>query len=155
MAPRDPPPRRETETGAPPANFTITTAERLRAAAGGPPAYMRRLREIEDLTVAIARALGDRRVQAISMGKDPEVFARSNAPRRAIARLEELVARHNRFYPIEANLPIDPRTGALRDRHGEVWRPLPCPSLDDLLRMSAAVGAGVRSASMPCAADGD
>jgi hypothetical protein len=101
---------------------------------------MRRLRDIEDLIVAIARALAQRRREAAKAGADPEEHARARAPLRAIARLEELVSRHNRFYPIEANLPIDARTGALRDRHGEAWRPMQCPSLDDLLRMSAQGG---------------
>jgi hypothetical protein len=98
---------------------------------------MRRLREIEDLIVGIARALAKRRREAVNAGVDPEEHALARAPLRAMARLEELVSRHNRFYPIEANLPIDARTGMLRDRHGEPWRPMQCPSLEDLLRMSA------------------
>jgi hypothetical protein len=40
------------------------------------------------------------------------LYARTKAPVREIERLRELVARHNRWYPIEANLPIHPRTGA-------------------------------------------
>ncbi len=147
MPPRDRPPPHDAppQSGAPPANFVIPADERVRAIAAGPPPYMRRLREIEDLVAAIARTLGERRRQALAIGADPEAFARSHVPRRAIARLEDLVERHNRFYPTEANLPMDPRTGVLRDRHGEPWRPLRCPSLDDLLRMSAAYGAAVRS----------
>ncbi len=128
---------RPLQTAVPPTNFSVTSADRIRAVTAGAPAYVRRLREIEDLVVAIARALAQRRREAIGAGLDPEAHARARAPVRALARLEDLVSRHNRFYPIEANLPIDPRTGALRDRHGEPWRPMPCPSLDDLLRMSA------------------
>ncbi len=30
--------------------------------------------------------------------------------------LNELIDKHNRYYPIEANLPIDVRTGRLLDR---------------------------------------
>ena len=40
-----------------------------------------------------------------------------------LARLNDLIGRHNRYYPIEANLPIDVRTGRLLDR-GAPWRPL-------------------------------
>jgi hypothetical protein len=128
---------RPLQTAVPPTNFSITSADRIRAVTAGAPAFLRRLREIEDLVVAIVRALAQRRRQAIAAGLDPEAHARARAPVRAIARLEDLVSRHNRFYPIEANLPIDARTGALRERHGELWRPMHCPSLDDLLRMSA------------------
>lgn len=128
---------RTLQTAAPPTNFSVTPADRIRALTAGAPAFMRRLREIEELVVAITRALERRRREAIATGLDAEAHARARAPMRAIGRLEDLVSHHNRFYPIEANLPIDARTGALRDRHGELWRPMPCPSLDDLLRMSA------------------
>lgn len=44
---------------------------------------------------------------------------------------------HNRFYPIEANLPLDPRTGVLMERGGrESWKPLP-PWTFDALAMLA------------------
>jgi hypothetical protein len=129
------PPKRAApaETAAPARNFTISTEDRVRAIAGGPPAYMRRKRAIEDLERIIVRALVERCTEAVAHGIDAPAYARSNAPTREFARLAELVARHNRWYPIEANLPMHPRSGEVLDRTGEPWRPLPAPSLDDLI----------------------
>jgi hypothetical protein len=94
------------DTAAPARNFTITTAERVRALAIGVPAYVRRRKEIEDLQRTLADAVqGDR--------LDP----------RALARLNALIDRHNRYYPVEANLPLHPRTGALLEG-GAPWRPM-------------------------------
>jgi hypothetical protein len=59
--------------------------------------------------------------------------ARAAAPRHALLRLDDLIARHNRWYPIEANLPMQPRTGELIDRTGEPWRPMRAPTLEELL----------------------
>jgi hypothetical protein len=47
-------------------------------------------------------------------------------------RTKKLIARHNRYYPMEANLPIEVRTGRLIDR-GVPWRPLPPVTAADLL----------------------
>jgi hypothetical protein len=45
-------------------------------------------------------------------------------------RLNDLISRHNRYYPIEAKLAIDPRTGELLDRDGKHWKPMPARSLE-------------------------
>jgi hypothetical protein len=97
------------DTAAPSRNFTLTVEERLRAYAEGPPAWARRRRRIEDLEAELVRR--------VAVAPDEELAAR-------LAVLNDLIARHNRYYPIEANLPIDPRSGALLDR-GASWRPLP------------------------------
>jgi len=109
---------RETETAAPERNFTLATEERVRAVVAGLPAFVRRLRIIEDLEAAIVRLLaaGQHERQARSL----------------LDRLNDLVSRHNRYYPIEANLAIDPRTGELVDRDGRHWKPMPARSLEDL-----------------------
>jgi hypothetical protein len=120
-------------TGAPARNFTIGTDERVRAIAIGPPAHLRRLRAIEDLEEMIVRSLVERISEARAACVDIEAYARARPPRRALERLADLIERHNRFYPIEANLPMHPRTGELVDRTGAPFRPLPQADLAHLL----------------------
>ena len=107
------------QTAAPARNFTLTTAERIAAVVAGPPAWMRRLRRIEDLRREIGAALNEH-------GGQP-----TPAAEKLYAQLRQLVDAHNAYYPIEANLPIDPRTGRMMD-HGEPWQRMASPSLDEL-----------------------
>jgi hypothetical protein len=80
------------------------------------PRYMERLREIET-------AIGDQRrrlerayaaIQEESAGDADEfarrwrAHARAQSPR--FEDLNELIRQHNEWYPIERNLPLDPRT---------------------------------------------
>jgi hypothetical protein len=58
--------------------------------------------------------------------------------------LNRLIDEHNRYYPIERNLPMDPRSGALLVK-GEPWRPLAHVSIDGLRRRTAAERGGNRS----------
>jgi hypothetical protein len=106
------------DTAAPARNFTIATEDRVRAVVAGPPAYVRRLRAMEDLEAAIVRILASGQLEREAIW--------------LLEQLNDLVSRHNRYYPIEANLPIDPRTGELLDRNGRHWKPLPTLSLDEL-----------------------
>ena len=115
------------ETLAPARNFTVTTEQRVRALAG-PPAYMRRRRDIEDLERDTLEALRSAHAAA------EESAIRARALRKAevlVTRINDLIARHNRYYPSEANLPLHPRTGALLER-GVPWAPIPRVSLDEL-----------------------
>jgi len=82
---------------------------------------MRRRRAIEDLQAGLSRKLAE-------FGGDSVVLAEVVAD---LARLNDLIDKHNRYYPIEANLPVDPRTGALLER-GVPWRPLARVTFDDL-----------------------
>jgi hypothetical protein len=134
VRPPFPPAGGRAETAAPARNFTVSFEQQLRAAAGGLPAYIRRKRAIEDLRETIVRGLAEPCASARSSGANAVLYARTKAPAREVERLRELVARHNRWYPIEANLPIDPRTGELLERTGEPWRPMDVPTLEDLLR---------------------
>jgi hypothetical protein len=112
------------DTASPPRNFTLTVEERLRAYAQGPPGYIRRRRRIEDLEARLIQKL-----------VGPQAFvdvATSAEFVEELALLNDLIEKHNRYYPIEANLPIDVRTGRLIDR-GAPWRPLPALSAADLL----------------------
>lgn len=119
---------RPIETAAPARNFTLTIDDRVRAYTQGVPGYIRRRRRIEELEarlVATLRAAEDR-AQAL----------RSKAVAADLATLNDLIGRHNRYYPIEANLPIEVRTGRLLDR-GVPWRPLPAVTAQDLLAWAA------------------
>jgi hypothetical protein len=121
------PKHRQQDTAAPQRNFTVTTEERVRAVVGGPPAFIRRLRAIEDLEEAIVRILLERREGA-------------PLPEAALERLNDLVARHNRWYPIEANLAIHPRSGALIDRTGQPWEPMAPRTMESMLARARSAG---------------
>jgi hypothetical protein len=112
------------DTVTPPRNFTLSLEERLRAYAQGVPSYMRRRRRIEDLEARLVTKLAAAATPA-EMAASADVVA-------DLALLNDLIDRHNRYYPIEANLPIDVRTGRLMDR-GAPWRPLPFLTAADLL----------------------
>jgi hypothetical protein len=112
------------ETAAPPRNFTLSLEERLRAYAQGVPSYIRRLRRIEDLEARLILKLGAAGSVAAALAEAEIVDE--------LAQLNDLIARHNRYYPIEANLPIDVRSGRLLER-GAPWRPLPSVTAADLL----------------------
>jgi hypothetical protein len=127
------------DTAVPARNFTVSSEERLRAIVGGPPAYVRRKRAIEDLERMVVRTLAERCAEASARGIDPRTHARTSAPARAVERLQDLVARHNHWYPIEADLPMHPRTGETLDRTGEPWRPMRVPTLDDLLNRALQI----------------
>jgi len=110
-----------------PRNFTVTTDERVRALMAGPPAYMRRRRRIEDLeTIIVSGVRAQAEKGPIDLHHPPVALAR------ALATLRELVALHNRYYPIEANLPIDIATGGLLD-FGKPWVPMPMPTFESVL----------------------
>src|SRR3954447_14666949 len=123
--PKREPPAPIVDTVAPPRNFTLSIEDRLRAYAQGVPSYIRRRRRIEDLEAKL--------IAKIAAAEAPAEIAASPAVVEDLARLNDLIARHNRYYPIEANLPIDVRTGRLLDR-GAPWRPLPPVTVAALLR---------------------
>ena len=83
--------------------------------AGGPLAYMVRLRAIHDETAEHERRLlAAWRDLADECGTDEAEFARrwrARAERWSFHAVNELIDRHNRWYPIEARLPMDPKTG--------------------------------------------
>lgn len=78
------------------------------------PAYMRRLKDIERELDRHRRRL-DRAHRALSetLGHQPEQFARrweSQAREWNFDHVNDLVREHNEWYPVERNLPLDPRT---------------------------------------------
>jgi hypothetical protein len=83
------------------------------AALGGPLPYMLRLREIERRTEEHASELeGEWRELADECAGDHATFARrwaDVAARHDFGEVNDLIDRHNRWYPIEARLPMDVR----------------------------------------------
>jgi hypothetical protein len=78
------------------------------------PRYMERLREIDTAIAAQRRRIGDA-YQALrdECGSDAPGFARRWRERSRHFRfdeLNELIREHNEWYPVERNLPLDPRT---------------------------------------------
>jgi hypothetical protein len=85
------------------------------AALGGPRPHMARLREIEALTERhVERLAAARDELADACGLDAAAFERAwvaLAHAWAFDDVNDLIERHNRFFPAEARLPMDPRTG--------------------------------------------
>jgi hypothetical protein len=95
-------------------------AERL-----GGLSYMRRLRAIEDEEARQLRLLDDAwHALAAEEGMSDAAFVlawREAATSWDFRRLNELVTRHNEYYPIEARVPMNPRTGD----YAKSWRRRP------------------------------
>ena len=89
---------------------------------GGPLPYMQRLRMIEDETAEHERRLaGAWRELAETSDGDADAFAhtwRAIAERWTFTAVNALIERHNRYYPAESRLPMDPRTGDFALVHG-------------------------------------
>ena len=82
-------------------------------ALGGPTAWMRRLRAIEDAVEQHERRLGESWRTLAEEIEDPAEFAaawRELAGNWSFAQVNELIERHNRNFPVEARLAMDPRT---------------------------------------------
>ena len=117
------------DTLAPATNFTLSVAERLQAYVQGVPSHIRRRRRIEDLEAKLLARLATAAAPRDDLATS-EVAA-------DLAQLNELIARHNRYYPIEANLAVELRTGRLLER-GAPWRPLAPITAEKLLARAAA-----------------
>lgn len=87
------------------------SAEGYLASLGGPLPYMVRLREIEAMTAAHERALeAERRRLAAEVPVERFSAAWRDAVERwSFDEVNDLIERHNRWYPVEARLPMDPR----------------------------------------------
>lgn len=77
--------------------------------------YMLRLREIEQLTAAHESRLREAwRALADDCAEDDGGFRETwldEARRHGFDEVNDLIDRHNRWYPAESRLPMDPRTG--------------------------------------------
>jgi hypothetical protein len=76
------------------------------ASLGGPLPYMQRARLIEEETARHRERLAEAYAR---MGSNPSRWKRL-AERWNFSEVNDLIERHNRFYPIEARLPMDPRS---------------------------------------------
>jgi hypothetical protein len=82
-------------------------------ALGGPAAWMRRLRAIEDAVEQHERRLGEAWHSLAEELEDAATFAAAwheLAGNWSFAEVNELIERHNRNFPAEARLAMDPRT---------------------------------------------
>jgi hypothetical protein len=91
------------------------SAEAYLVATRGPLPYMLRLREIEQRTAAAEEALREAWERlAHECEGSPDQFHdvwTAAAEAWSFDELNDLVDRHNRWYPVESRLPMDPRRG--------------------------------------------
>ena len=96
------------------------------AALGGPLPYMQRLREIERMLEEHEEALGAAldELTAECDGDRAELASRWRdlAHVWRFDEVNELIERHNRWYPAESRLPMDPRTGDFALIRGRSFR---------------------------------
>ena len=106
-------------------NFRPDAANYL-AALSGPLPWMRRLREIEALTAAYDHELAAGwRELAVEYDGDAPAFSRgwrAFAAKWSFDEINDLIDRHNRFFPAEARLPMDPRTRDFVKINGRPYR---------------------------------
>lgn len=93
-------------------------ADSYLASLGGPRPYMARLRQIAAMTEEHERALAD--AHAVH-GHDAEAW-RGIAEAWDFGEVNDLIDRHNRWYPAESRLAMDPRTGDYALVNGEPYR---------------------------------
>jgi hypothetical protein len=109
-------------------NF-VPTADSYLAALGGPLPYMQRLRMIADETEQHEEDLRGRWDElAAECDGDARELARrwrSLAERWNFSAVNELIEKHNRYYPLETRLPMDPRTGDFALVNGERYEKRP------------------------------
>lgn len=101
------------------------SAEAYLVATRGPLPYMLRLREIERATEEHERRLLEEwRVLALECEDAAEFEARWIAVARAVVfdEVNDLIDRHNRWYPAESGLPMDPRRGDYALVNGRDYR---------------------------------
>jgi hypothetical protein len=114
-----------------PQRFRLGPAELDRYLAGQLQglAYMRRLRAIEDEEARHLRELREAWAQLAEEAGDDAAFAlawHEVAAGWSFRRINDLVAKHNAYYAIEARVPMNPRTGTYarnwkRARYDAAW----------------------------------
>jgi hypothetical protein len=105
-------------------NFRPDADAAIRAL-GGPAFWMRRLRAIEDEVDRHEAQLSEAWHALAAATSDAHEFARlwrETAQRWGFAEVNELIDRHNRNFPAEARLPMDPRTRDFVKVNGRSYR---------------------------------
>ena len=95
--------------------------DRYLAALGGPLPYMRRLRQIEQETARQLERLAEAREEYRG---DPTGWV-GIAEHWDFGEVNDLIERHNRYYPIESRLPMDPRSRDFVTIAGRPYRRAP------------------------------
>ncbi len=120
-------------------------ADRYLAALSGPLAYMVRLRKIDGLTDTHETALEAAREElAGECHGDGELFTqrwRDVVDLWDFDEVNDLIARHNRWYPVESRLPMDPIRRDYALVNGEDYRRTPLDSRWALERFPAELDA--------------
>ena len=97
------------------------------AALGGPLPYMLRLREIESMIAMHEEELSAAR-ERVAAEVPPDRFAqawRDVVARWSFDEVNDLIASHNRWFPAESRLPMDPRRGDFALVNGRDYRRAP------------------------------
>lgn len=126
------------------------TAEAYLVATRGPLPYMLRLREIEQHTEAHESRLGEAWLAlAAQHPDDARAFAdawRAHAAAVSFAEVNDLIERHNLWYPVESRLPMDPRTGDYALVNGRSYRLAPLDGAWVLDRFPAELSSALAAA---------
>jgi hypothetical protein len=119
-------------------------------ALGGPTIWMRRLRAIEDAVELHERQLREAWCAlADASGDDARAFADAwlaTVRRWSFAEVNELIEGHNRNFPAESRLPMDPRTRDFVKINGRPYRREPLDESWALARFPPDLGAARRAA---------
>jgi len=115
------------------------SAEGYLASLGGPLPYMQRLREIQRLTEAHEHALEAERQRCVAELPPEEVAETwpTIVSRWRFDEVNDLIARHNCWYPVEARLPMDPKRGDFALVNGRDYRLSPLDASWALERLPA------------------
>jgi hypothetical protein len=118
------------------------------ASLGGPRHYMVRLREIEAMTADHERELEAAR-ERLASSVPAERFAvawQAVAEGWRFDEVNDLIERHNRWYPVESRLPMDPRRGDFVLVNGRDYRLRRLDAGWILARYPTALGDGAAAA---------
>jgi hypothetical protein len=129
-------------------NFRPDADAAIRAL-GGPALWMRRLRAIEDALDQHERQLGEAWHELADTARDDAEFERrwrETARGWSFAEVNELIDRHNRNFPAEARLPMDPRTRDFVKLNGRSYKREPLDERWVLERFPADRAAARRAA---------
>jgi hypothetical protein len=129
-------------------NFRPDADAAIRAL-GGPTIWMRRLRAIEDEVGRHELQLADAWHELAADAADAASFARAwreTAARWSFAQVNELIESHNRNFPAEARLPMDPRTRDFVKINGRPYRRDPLDERWILERFPPDLGAARHAA---------
>jgi len=116
---------------------------------GGPTIWMRRLRAIENEEERHEQQLAEAWQELAAETAEADEFARrwrETARGWSFAQVNELIDRHNRYFPAEARLPMDPRTRDFVRINGRPYQRRPLDEQWILTRWPADLRAARRAA---------